>query len=350
MPQPSITLYIPGLFAAAAEPAQLTALLKELPFDDLMALELLLARAQQQRGEHSGIEQTLFTLFGIPAAAGDWPVAAVTRLIDGGTADGHYWLRADPVHMQPSHDQVIMAGNQQLNVSGAEMAQLRDEFNQLCRDDGLQLETPVNQRWYLRVERAPQITTIPLPMVVGQNIYPHLPQGVEGLYWNKLLSEVQMLFYGSSVNQRRRQQGLPEINSLWFWGGGQLPAVNSITTPWQQLWSNELLSRGLARLTQIKTSSLPATGEEWLEQATVAGHHLVVLDGMRQRYNQPEELIQWHGVVQELNQSWFVPLLAALKSGDLSEISLISDGHHFQLNRKQLGRWWQRRRPFSRYL
>ncbi len=349
MSQRSITLYIPGLFAAAAEPAQLVALLKEMPFDDLTALELLLARAQQ-RSEHGGIEQRLFSLFGIPAAVGDWPVAAVTRLVDGGTEDGHYWLRADPVHMQPSHDQVIMAGNHPLNVSGAEMAQLRDEFNQLCREDGLQLETPVNQRWYLRVERTPQITTTPLPAVVGQNIYPHLPQGAEGLYWNKLLSEVQMLFYGSSVNQQRRQQGLPEINSLWFWGGGLLPVVNATTTPWQQLWSNEVLSRGLARLTQVKMSSLPATSEEWLEQAAVAGHHLVVLDGMRQLYNQPEELMEWQGLVQELNQSWFAPLLAALRSGDLGEITLISDSHRFQLSRKQLGRWWKRRRPFSRYL
>ncbi|MDZ4264010.1 MAG: hypothetical protein U1B30_16990, partial [Pseudomonadota bacterium] len=72
MPQRSVTLYIPGLFAAAAEPAQLAALLKELPFNDLTALELLLARAKKQRSEPGGIEQRLFSLFGVPAAVGDW--------------------------------------------------------------------------------------------------------------------------------------------------------------------------------------------------------------------------------------------------------------------------------------
>lgn len=339
----SITLYIPGLFSPAGDPAQLAALLKALPLDNLPELELLLARAQQHSRRVSD-EQTLFSLFGIDAPAGEWPVAAVTRLVDGGASDNCYWLRADPVHMQPSRDEVVMFGNRHLNVRNEERAQLREEFNRLFAEDGLYLEAQVNQRWYLRVERPPQITTTPLSAVLGQNIHHHLPQGGEELYWHKLLSEVQMLFYASSVNEQRRQQRQPEINSLWFWGGGLLPVASA--APWQRLWSNEVLSRGLARLTQVKESSLPATAEEWLEQATEAGRHLVVIDGARQM----EALLEWHEFVQELNQSWFAPLLAALRSGDLSEITLISDGHHFQLSRRQLGRWWRRRRPFSRYL
>ncbi len=345
----SITLYIPGLFNPAGDPAQLAGWLKAMPLGDLPELERLLGRAQHQYSSQQSDEQILFALFGITQPVGDWPVAAVTRLVDGGASgDNHYWLRADPVHMQPASNQVVMSGNRHLNVSGAEMAQLRDEFNRLFAEDGLHLETPVNQRWYLRVERPPQITTTSLQAVLGQNIQHLLPQGSDGLHWHKLLSEMQMLFYSSSVNEQRRQQRQPEINSLWFWGGGQLPEA---TAPqWQQLWSNEVLSRGLAHLTQVNQSSLPATAEEWLEQATEPGRHLVVLDGIRQFNNQQDELMEWHTFVQELNQSWFAPLLAALRSGDLSEIILISDGHRFQLKRKQLWHWWRRRHPFSRYL
>ena len=350
MQQRSVTLYIPGLFATAAVPAQLVALFKEIPFSDLSALELLLARSERQHSECSGCEQSLFSLFAIPATNGDWPVAAVTRLVDGGSPDNHYWLRADPVQMQPSHDQVVMVGNGQLNLTDSEKTELCHAFNALCCDDGLHLEAPVNQRWYLRVERPPAITTTPLQRVVGENIYPYLPQGADGLYWNRLLSEVQMLFYGSSVNQQRRQQGQSEINSLWFWGGGTLPTVTPSPLPWQQLWSNELLSRGLACLSDLKSSSLPATGEEWLEQALVAGDHLVVIDGARQVFHQADELVEWQVFVQTLNEYWIAPLLAALKAGDLEKITLISDGHHYQLGRKQLGRWWRRCRPFSRYV
>ena len=341
----SITLYIPGLFAPVGDPAQLTALFKAHPFGDQSALELLLARAQQQNGSVLGDEQQLFSLFGISASAGDWPVAAVTRLVDSGTeGDGGYWLRADPVHMQPSRDQVVMFGNSQLNVRSEEMAQLSSEFNQLFAEDGLRLEAPVNHRWYLRVERPPQLTTTPLQAVVGQNIDPHLPRGADALKWHKLLSEIQMLFHGSSVNQRRRQQRQPEINSLWLWGGGVLPVAGAAS--WQQIWSNEVLSRGLARLTAVAESALPATGEEWLEQVTEAGSHLVALDGVRQM----EDVQEWQEFVAELNQSWFDPLLKALKDSDLATITLISDGRSFELNRKQLGRWWKRRQPFSRYL
>jgi hypothetical protein len=341
----SITLYIPGLFAPVGDPAQLAALLKAMPLGDLSELELLLARAQQQRGSRISDEQQLFSLFGIAAPAGDWPVAAVTRLIDAvGEYDSSYWLRADPVHMQPNRDQVVMFGNRHLNVRNEEMAQLRNEFNQLFAEDGLHLETPVNHRWYLRVEHPPQITTTPLHTVLGQNIHSYLPQGADALHWHKLLSEVQMLFHSSSVNEQRRQRRQPEINSLWMWGGGVLPAVGA--AQWQRVWSNEVLSRGLARLAQVKESSLPATAEEWLEQATESGHHLIVFDGIRQM----DEIIEWHEFVQELNQSWFAPLLAALKRGDLNTITLITDGQRFELNRKQLGRWWKRSRPFSRYI
>ena len=340
----SITLYIPGLFAPGGDPAQLAALLKAMPFSDLTELELLLARAQRQRGGPMSDEQQLFSLFGITTAAGDWPVAAVTRLADTGERDSSYWLRADPVHMQPNRDQVVMFGNRQLNVSREEMAQLRDEFNRLFAEDGLTLETPVSNRWYLRVELQPRLTTTPLHEVLGHNIDPHLPHGADALHWHKLLSEVQMLFHGSSVNQQRRQRRQPEINSLWLWGGGVLPVTGVVQ--WQQIWSNEVLSRGLARLAQVAESTLPATAEEWLEQATESGYHLVIIDGARHL----EELVEWWEFVQSLNESWFAPLLTALKRGDLNTITLISDGQRFELNRKQLGRWWKRRRSFSHYL
>ena len=344
MPDHSITLYTPGLFAPAGDPAQLAALFKRAPLGDLSELELLLTRAQQQRGSRVSDEQQLFTLFGIAAAAGDWPVAAVTRLVDVGESNNSYWLRADPVHMQPSRDQVVMFGNRHLNVRNEEMTQLREEFNKLFAEDGLHLETPVNHRWYLRVGHPPQITTTPLHAVLNQNIHSYLPQGADALHWHKLLSEVQMLFHSSSVNEQRRQRRQPEINSLWLWGGGVLPTCSAVQ--WQRLWSNEVLSRGLARLAQVNESSLPATGEEWLEQATESGHNLAVIDGARQL----DDVIEWQEFVGELNHSWFAPLLAALKRGDLNTITLISDGQRFELNRKQLRRWWKRRRPFSHYL
>lgn len=340
----TITLFIPGLFTPAGEPSQRAALLKSLPPADLPALERLLGRAVQQRAGDEGDEAQLFALFGVAVAGGEPPIAAITRLVDGGEADDHYWLRADPVLMVPDRDKVVLLGNRHLNVTLEERTQLRDEFNNLFGEDGVLLETPTQLRWYLRLNEAPCITTTPLHQVIGQNIHAHLPQGEGAIQWHKLLGELEMLFHGSRVNQLRRERRQPEINSLWLWGGGVLPVP--VTAPWRRLWSNEVVSRGLAQLNGVSQSTLPATAEEWLEQAAEEGQHLVVLDTLRQM----ETLIEWHEFVVELEQSWVAPLLAAVKRGELQQITLIGDGRRFDLNRKQLGRWWRGRSPFSRYL
>lgn len=338
------TLFIPGLFMPAGDPAQLATLLKRLPKSDLTALERLLGRAHAQGGNALDDEARLCSLFGLEVAENGCPVAALTRLADGGSGDGGYWLRADPVLMVPDRDKVVMFGNRHLNVTLEERNQLREEFNRLFTEDGLRLETPTGQRWYLHVSDPPQITTTPLRQVIGRNVHPHLPKGEKAIQWHKLLGEVEMLFHVSGVNQQRRERRQPEISSLWLWGGGRLPAPAA--TPWQRLWSNEVLGRGLAQRNSVAQSTLPATAEEWQEQRVEAGEHLLVLDALRQ----VETLLEWHEFIAELERSWFAPLLAALKSGDLQRLTLISDGRRFDLDRKQLGRWWRGRGSFERHL
>lgn len=335
-----ITLFIPGLLGGG--------LLREARYFDglsVAALERLLSRARRQHHDPVPAEASLFRLFGYPALPGDpLPVAAVSHLADLGHAPPHPCLRADPVNLQPDRDRVVMIGNQGLAVTRDEARQLVEAFNRLFGTDGLRLEVAAPQRWYLLAERAPAIRTWPLSLVLDQDIDPHLPAGEEALYWHKILNEVQMLFYSHPVNEARRRRGQPEINSVWLWGEGALPVLDAAS--WRQLWGNEPLALALARLAGVEAATLPASAEEWLEQADLPGDHLVLIDALAEALR-GQDLQRWRDMIEAVNEVWLEPLAAALGDGRLGGIRLLGDHAEFQIDRRTLRRWWRRRRPLA---
>ncbi len=345
MQQRSVTLLIPGLMGPK-DVDKIGGALDGLALD---ALERFLSRAQVGSGAAHAFTDRLFELFGVVAGPGcDLPVAALTRRVDvGEEGSAGAWLRADPVHLKADRDRVVMFGNRDLNVTAAEAAQLVEAFNRLFGEDGLQLEAPTPSRWYLKVARAPKITTTALADTLGRNIHPLLPRGEEALAWHKLLNEVQMLFHSSGVNRQREMAHRPAINSLWLWGGGELPARRAVV--WQGVWSNEPLAPALGRYFGVAHGSAAATAPELLEQID-AGEHLVVLEGAMEAV-QFQDIGAWRLFVEGLSEEWMAPLLQALKGGELAQLRVVSDGEcDFTLNAKQLRRWWRRPRPLSCFM
>lgn len=218
------------------------------------ALEWLLARARSH-AVAADPESLLLQLFGLPVAAEvEQPVAALTRLGDGGAVDGEgWWLRADPVHLRADLHGVLLADARALAIDATEAALLAAAFDHTFATDGLQLDVPHPQRWYLRLPADPGIRTRPLAEVIGRDINALLPQGSAARRWRTLMTEVQMLFHAHPVNRAREEQQLPLLNGLWFWGGGPCPV--SAQAPAAGLYARDPLARGLAHLAQAGASS-----------------------------------------------------------------------------------------------
>jgi hypothetical protein len=329
------------------------------PTPAVSALETLLARADRielPRADYTPapgglFEARVFTLFNIAVEMGtDLPVAAVTRVADGskwsGERDNAWWLRADPVYLQPQGGGLVLYAGPDLGLTQEQSRALVDEILQVFAADGWTLEAPTPQRWYLRLATPPDIQTSALACVIGRDIHPHLPAGKDAPAWHVVLNEIQILLHTSGVNVERESRGLAPINSLWFWGGGRQPSVPAVN--WTQIWSHEPLSRGLAQLASIALMPLPADATHWLAQAT-AGLHLLVLE--------PEVLMSgeqdpdvWQEFMARMEQGWIAPLVSAVKTGELHSITLYAErGPGFRITRKTLGRWWRRRHPLSHY-
>ena len=197
----TLHLIIPGLLGPWT-------LQPEFPLPQTTALERLLGRATVQSAA-TGLEATLFTLFGLApdSDANDLPVAAVTRLADGGAANRGWWLRADPVHLQADLHQILLLDARILNIDAGEAQTLLNEFNRVFAADGWNLEIPHPSRWYLRLDQHPDIRTYPLMAAIGHNINPLLPFGGASPRWHTLLTEIQMLFHSSPVKSTTREAG-----------------------------------------------------------------------------------------------------------------------------------------------
>jgi hypothetical protein len=339
-----LTMVIPGLFGPA-ESKRPPEIWRDL---SLPALDIMLSRARRESSEGKGLERTLFALFRLSGGDGvDLPIAAVTRQWEAGDAGGYWWLRADPVHLRADRDRIVMLGNRVLDIAVEECNDIAAELNQHFAGEGWKLEAPNVRRWYLRLDKDPQINTDGLPEVIGQDIVDHMPRGPAAAYWRSVMNEVQMVLHSSRVNREREARGALPVNSLWFWGGGELPSPPAVA--WSQLWGNDALSKSLASLARVPASSQPAEAEEWLEDGT-PGEHLLIWDGLQEKIRFGE-VEAWREFLRALHDDWLKPLLTALKQRRLAAVHLYpTDGSSFRLTGRDARRWWVGRRSLDQWL
>ena len=309
----------------------------------------LLNNARAVPSSDEGLETWLCKRFGLQQpVSGDWPMAPLEAALELGDAGPYYWLRADPVHLRADRSRLVLFGPEVLAIRQEEADALAESFNALYQPDGLQLYTPTPNRWYLRLAHAPRLSTTPLPDVIGRDIDRHLPRGEDAAPWHARLNEIQMLFHAHALNERRAEQGMTTINSLWLWGGGRMPASLQAQDAW--VCSDDPLARALAQAAKVPLLDSDGDLEHWLPAALEEGHGLVVLSGCRQaqQYGDRQE---WGERLQELERQWWAPLQAMRAQGRLQRLMLQAPpGAAYHIGAP---RWWERLRrprPLRQYL
>lgn len=325
MPQCSLTLL-------------LTDVERHLPTDDawppLPALQMLLSKGLREilTADFSSCLFDLFHLHVETAHDHDRPLASLSALGDGLDVSSGWWLHADPVHLVADRDQLYLSASNALEVSQSEADELLAELNRLYGDDGWLFVAATPRRWYLRLPQPLALHTTPTATAMGRRVGEVLPQGDDALVWQRVMTEIQMLLHASPVNTRRTEQGLLAVNSLWFWGGGELPVAASASA-WDRVVADDPLARGLALLHGVK--------EDTPESTTLA---------MTAAANR----VLWQVTVESLELAeleLFAPLLAMLQAGELAELVIVLPGlGRWHIERAALRRWWRRRKPLSSLL
>ena len=68
--------------------------------------------------------------------------------------------------------------------------------------------------------------------VIGRKADPYIEQSRQALPWYKLMNEMQMFMHQHEINGDRLESDLLPVNSLWFWGAGDLVKFNKTSIHW----------------------------------------------------------------------------------------------------------------------
>jgi hypothetical protein len=269
------------------------------------------------------------------------PIAPVSAAFDG-LGEG-CWLRADPVHLRLQRDQLVLLPD--VGVDAGEARQLCAALNEYFAGQGMEFFAPHPQRWYVRVDRLPDIETMPLSQAAGRNVHGLLPKGKEATRWHRVSNEIQMLLFAHPVNEAREARGELPVNSLWLWGGG----VNVLPQKaYDRVNSDEVLAEMFA-----SAAGIPFAGwsEQW-HDGKDRGRQLLVWTGLHSAL-QRGDLAAWRAALQEFETGYAQPLWQALRAGKISQLQVDVLGgdrvRHLLLNRADTWAFWRRARSFAEY-
>ena len=143
----------------------------------------------------------------------------------GNQSDSGYWLYAAPVHLVLQRDTFSLAEPAPLLVEKTDIDVLTNALNAHFMADNLVFFMHENS-WFLRLSHNPNIITHAPQAALNKAVDAYLPTGEGATKWASFTNEIQMLLFEHPVNLVREAKGLPIINSIWCYGGGQIQTKN----------------------------------------------------------------------------------------------------------------------------
>ena len=213
-------------------------------------------------------------------------------------------LCADPVHLEVGLNDITLT--EQINdLTDDEAKQCLEVLNQHFKQDGLEFIYGSQSQWYLSLGSKEIINTTPLTEVLRKNIAHFLPVSTSQ-NWNVIQNETQMLLHSLPLNQKREMAGLPTLNSLWFYGGGEPKNFNHMLD--SVYGNNEGKGRLLSMAATCDYSPLPENTSRLIE--TKLGKHILVLDQLMlpaiyddiQEYQ--KQLINLDNYIEPIIEAW----------------------------------------------
>lgn len=185
---------------------------------------------------------------------------SVTKLIghdarDDGLAALHFWgqtgeragtwmAATDPVHLEARLDHLYLHDLRGEQMPRSDLQSILD-YLQVTFGSGDIAFARLGDQGYLRGEQQIATASVSARQVHGlrpDDFMPDPSDGRNAKDYHRLLSEVQMALHEHEVNKNRIEAGLPEVNSLWIWGGGVAPEVT--VQPIFPLFANDPLFKG----------------------------------------------------------------------------------------------------------
>jgi hypothetical protein len=131
------------------------------------------------------------------------------------------WLAVAPIYWEASHnDAMIAAVGDDLEMTDADSRSLFHDVEAFLAEPGLPLYYHDKHTWLIRVDDKPEIKSKPVHVMRRLPMMPELHNMDSSLYWQGMLTELQMYL---SSHPRNQQRSYPwPVNGLWIYGEGKL--------------------------------------------------------------------------------------------------------------------------------
>jgi hypothetical protein len=248
---------------------------------------------------------------------GSPPVATAAMRACSLTADSGIWFLLHPVHLHIARDHLVLTDQRRLALTEQESRALFDTVKPLFDEIDKPLQYGDAYTWFVRADNWDDLHTATPDAASGHNIDIWLPQGSAERDWRKLQNEIQMHWHVHPVNEERVNRDEKPVNSVWLWGGAAtpmaFPPIRYSALFNLQGWANAL---GRCSSATIKNS----TASDIIRAAPT--HGLTALDQLVEPAL-ASDWSEWIARLHELESGWFVPILDAVKTGKISQVSLI---------------------------
>jgi hypothetical protein len=227
--KPGVQIILPGLFDLPLE--ELDA---RFVVDNLPALNRILGRSSACDNNDFTIDALLSSALELrpeesesgAEASGVEGVAMAQACADD-HQDPRRLLLAEAIHLQADMHAAIAIPILADSKNQSDISNIINDLNDFFKVD-CDIKSIDQGRFLLHLKEFDPPTHYPHPLsILGKSISPFIEQSREILPWYRLVNEFQMFMYQHPINQRRQLEGRLTINSLWVWGAGERPTLNS---------------------------------------------------------------------------------------------------------------------------
>ncbi|MBC3811071.1 hypothetical protein [Undibacterium aquatile] len=241
------------------------------------------------------------------------------------------WFTLQPVHIHIARDHLVLTDQRRLDISEQESRVLFEIAKTATDEAGMTLQYGDASTWFLRADGWTGLKTASADAACGHNVDIWMPDGEHARAWRKLQNEIQMMWFAHTLNDEREAQGKKAINSVWLSGGADTLMQQEKRIDTARSFADLLSAPDLQNLQNAQNN------------ATTTDTTCVLLEHLTESAIN-SDWGQWLTQMQTLENDWFAPVLAALKSRQLNSITMhCSDAHllaSFKLTPWSLRQFW----------
>ena len=187
--------------------------------------------------------------------------------------------------------------------------------------------------WFMQVNQCTPAQHYPHYLsIIGRKANPFIEQSRQALPWYKLMNEMQMFMHQHDINRDRIASGLLPINSLWFWGAGNLSQTPAKNINWY--CDDELLNQ-FASVSGISCGKLDA-----VKAADFNSDSVIIDTAILEALKFPTE-VSLQVLLSNMETDLFEPLLQKIKSRKCKLRLRLGSANDLTISWYSTGQWWK---------